>query len=212
MKMPVRPLYLVFTAGAVLFASITTPIKVTCPLDKGTGVITGTMGIQVETIDGKLINRRTFEMACSTIWDEFTYDVTISLVNQNKSAGFGTVMVKFYDPAAIGRIYTSLEEYIQSQYTVAESLEEIMVTAETSTAGKLVEVIHPQRASKMIFFNIPAESTRTIREKVVIWGWEWTEESHVLTASLVNQTTCPYCQGTGKLTIPEWLKIKTGVY
>ena len=212
MKMPVRPGYAYFVAAAVLFASLTTPVKLVCPLDKGTGVITGTMGIEVQGIEGKLINHRTFEMACSTIWDEFTYDVTISLVNRNTSPGFGTVMVKFYEPAAIGKTYASLEEYIQAQSTVAESMEEIMVGAETGTGGTLVEPIRSQRASKLIFFGIPADTTKTIQDRIVVWGWEWTEESHVLTAGFVNQTTCPYCQGTGRLTVPEWLKIKAGVY
>lgn len=212
MKTRVNPGYALFMAGVVLFASLTTPLKVTCPLDKGTGVITGTMGIEVQGIEGKLINHRTFEMACSTIWDEFTYEVSVSLVNKTKSPGFGTVMLKFYEPAAIGRTYSSLEEYIQAQSTVAESVEEIMVGAETGTGGTLVEPIRSQRASKLLFFNIPAETTKTIQDTIIVWGWEWTEESHVLTASFVNQTKCPYCQGTGKLTVLEWLKIKAGVY
>lgn len=204
--------YVFFITTTLLFAVLTSPFEVTCPLDKGTGTIVGTMGMAVKSVEATQLEHRTFEMGCATIWDEFTYKVTVTLENTLTAPGFGTAMVKFYEPLAIGQVFASLEEAIQQKYVEAESLEEIMLTEEISTEGKLVVPVRSQRETKLLFFGVPANSTKTIEDTITIWGWEWDEEEHVVTAVLVNQTMCPYCKGTGKLPITEWLKIKAGVY
>jgi hypothetical protein len=187
---------------------------VTCPLDHGSGVITGTTGVEVLGVEGELINHRTFEMACATVWDEFTYDVKVSLENTTSSPGVGTIMVKFYEPSAVGKVYPSLAAAIQEKAPEAEAAEDIqsMLTLEISTDGTVITPIRSQRATNLIFFEIPAGATKTVDETITIWGWDWQENSHILTAGLVQQTPCPYCQRTGKLPITEWLKIKAGVY
>jgi hypothetical protein len=206
--------YVIFVIGVLLFGVLTAPFKVTCPLDKGTGVITGTTGMKVINVEGNLVNSRSFEMACATIWNEFTYDVKVSLMNEAKTPGFGTIMVKFYDPSAVGKVYSDYSAAIQEKSIEAEALEEtaLILTVEMSTGGAFITPVLSQRATKLIIFAIPPETTKTIEETVTIWGWEWQEQTHTLTAGLVEQTACPYCQRTGKLPITEWLKIKAGVY
>jgi hypothetical protein len=206
--------YAVFIVGALAFGLLTRPYEVTCPLDHGTGVIKGTTGLQIGDVGETLLKHRTFEMACATIWDEFTYYITVSLVNDSSSPGFGTIMVKFYDPTAIGKVYESMADALQQKSVEAEAYEEtgLILTVETSTGGTMVTPVMSQRATKLVFFSIAPKSTKSYEQQITIMGWDWPEQSHIVTASLVNQTICPYCNGTGKLPVTEWLKIKAGVY
>ena len=174
-------------------------IEVPCPIDEGTGVITGAKGLKVTGVEGELVDWEQYELGCGLLWVDFTYAVKISVVNETTTPRHGGILVKFYDPE------TALER---------EVVEQIFAGEGGQAARELgLEFLGTPVERIPIFVKIPAETAETI-EEIVVFTSEYllnAGETHNILADVSGQIVCPYCDGTGKVPIIEWLRIKANV-
>jgi hypothetical protein len=214
MKISVPRGFVYFFIGALLFGVLTASFKVTCPIDKGTGVIAGAQSVEVVDIEGKLIDFKTFDTGCEEAFSEFTYAVKISLVNKTTTPGFGMVAVNFYHPATVGKDYANLQAAIREKAIDMELPEQevVLLEEEVSTGGVILVFVGRPVATKLVFVEIPAEMTKTIEETIQFRGFGLEQITHTVSSKIEGETVCPFCRGEGKLYIIEWLKIKAGVY
>lgn len=219
MKFPISSGYVYFAVG-LLLVTVLTSIKLTCPVDGGTGVITGAGGLKVTDIEYELVDFKTFDTGCQEIYSDFTYAVNISLVNETIIAMPGALLVKFYHPSAVKGsvdLATAIKQRAEEQEAQEQ---EVIVTEEVSKGGVITTFMAPPVATQLIFVDIPANTAETIEETIQFRGFGYEGitgigiggATHAGTvAPPVNTIICPYSQGTGKVTLTEWLRIKAGV-
>ncbi len=192
MKTRVFKSYIVFVLGVILVATLTL-IEVPCPIDGGTGVITGAKGLEVKGVEGELVDYEFLSLGCGLEWEKFTYAVNISVVNETTTLSHGGIVIAFYDP----------ETTIAGPVSGGEGgdvLEEFAL-----------EFLGPPIVRIPIFVGIPAETAETIEEIVEFIGLKLYGETHRISVKVVKEIVCPYSGGTGKVLITEWLRIKASV-
>jgi len=206
--------FVYFFIGALLLGVLTTSFEVTCPIDKGTGVIAGSKSVQVTDVEGKLIDFKTYDTGCEEAFSEFTYAVKISLVNKTTTPGFGLVAINFYRPEAVGKEYANLQEAIREKAIDMELPEQevVLMEEEVSTGGVILVFMGRPVATKLVFVEIPTEMAKTIEETIQFRGFGLEQIAHTLSSKVEGETVCPFCRGKGKLSVIGWLKIKAGVY
>lgn len=192
MKIRVSSAYVWFFSVVLLVAAVTF-IEVTCPIDRGTGVITGAKGLRVTGIEAELVDYKILALGCGYDWQQFTYAVNISMVNETTTQSHGGIVVTFYNPEAAVTGIISGEEG-------GAVLEEYAL-----------ELLGPPIERVPIFVEIPAETARTIERVIVFNGLFLYGETHTILVRMANEIVCPYSHGTGKVPITEWLMIKTNV-
>ena len=218
MKLPISSGYVYFAIG-LLLVTVLTSTKLTCPIDGGTGVITGAGGLKVTDIDDKLIDYKIFDTGCQEIYSDFTYAVNISLVNEASVPRVGALLVKFYHPSAV-KGYVDLAAATKK---LAEEQEaggqEVIVTEEVSKGGMIATFTKRPVATKLLFVEIPANTAKTIEEIMDFRGFGYQEiagfgtegvKHAVSVAPPVEAIICPYSRGTGKVPLTEWLRLKAG--
>ena len=192
MKIRVSSAYVCFVIGVLLVGALTL-IEVPCPIDKGTGVITGAKGLKVTGVEGEFVDFNVIDLGCGGVYYEFTYAVKISLVNEATTPSYGGLVVKFYDP---------------------ESVFEQLIVNRTGYVHNSVEglaFLGPPIAGIPIFVEIPAETARTIERIIVFDGFWYEVMTHTISVEIADEIVCPYCGGTGKVPIIEWPRIKANV-
>lgn len=198
MKIRVYKSYLVFVLGVILVGPLTF-MEVPCPIDNGTGVIAGASGLEVGGVEGELIDLKTLELGCAEVYDEYTYAVKISLVNETTTPIYGAILLKFLVPAealAVKRI---------------TRLELDGVVDLPSEAELLARFPGPPPMAMLIFVEIPAETTKVVEEIIVFQGFRLYSKHHRIVVEIAGEIVCPYSGGTGKVPITEWLRIKASV-
>ncbi len=204
MKFRVPGAYVYFVFGVILVGALTL-IEVPCPIDGGTGVITGARGVEVTGVEAELVELKTIDLGCGELYNEYTYAVKISLVNDTTTAVYGFIVVNFYDPEAILMAPdASDEEWLDYAAIFGMlGLEWEEVPAET--------VIGKPIAGSPIFVEIPAESTLSVERSFSFSGFGLQEITHKILVMTQEEKLCPYSGGTGKVPITEWLNIKAKV-
>ena len=176
-----------------------TTIEVPCPIDGGTGVITGAKGLEVKGVEGELVDFEFFDLGCGEIFNEYTYAVKISLVNETTTPIYGGIVLKFVDPdvaLAVKRI---------------TRLELDGVVDLPSEAELLARYPGPPIMGTPIFVEIPAETAETIEEIMRFTGFGFEKMTYSIFVDMVKEIVCPYDGGAGKVPITEWLWIKANV-
>lgn len=219
MKIPVSNGYVYFAIG-LLLVTVLTSIKLTCPVDGGTGVITGAEGVKVIDIEYQLLDFKIFDTGCAEIYSDFTYAVNISLLNETTITKLGALLVKFYHPSAVKGfvdLATATKERAEEQ-EIGE--QEVIVMEEVSKGGMIATFTKPPAATKFIFVEIPANSAKTVEEIIQFKGFGYQEiagfgmagvSHNVSVAPPVETIVCPYSHGTGKVSLTEWLRLKAGI-
>lgn len=211
--------YVYFGVGVVLL-TVVTGIKMTCPVDGGTGHISGASNLQVTDLEYSLDKFQTFDTGCAEIYSDFTYTVNVTLKNSTAEPVAGALLVKFYDPNAVQGMMSLADVIAQraAEQEVAES--QIFVTEEVSKGGQVATFMALPVASNFIFVEIAADTTKTFPEVINFRGFGFSEVSqfsnggitHVVSvAPPVDAIVCPYSLGTGKVDLTEWLRLKAGV-
>ena len=211
--------YVYFGVGVIL-ATVVTVLKVTCPIDGGTGYISGAGGLVVTDLEYTLDKFQTFDTGCAEIYSDFTYSVNVTLENSSSTTASGALLVKFYDPDDV-KGTMDLAEVIRQRALEQEVPEDqIFVTEEISKGGHVATFLALPVASKFIFVEIPPGTTRTIPEVIDFRGFGFTEVSKVGASGLTHAVSvappmdaivCPYSHGTGKVSLTEWIRLKVGV-
>jgi len=183
--------YFSFVVGALLVGTLTT-IEVPCPMDGGTGFITGAKGLEIKGVESELVDYEFFSLGCGLEWEKFTYAVNISAVNETATPSHGGIAITFYDPE------TAVEPIAGGES--AGVLEELAL-----------EFLGPPIVRIPIFVEIPAETAETIEEIAVFMGLRLYGETHGISVKMVKEIVCPYSDGTGSVPITEWLWIKANV-
>ena len=197
MKIRVYKSYLVFVLGVTLVVTLTL-IEVPCPIDGGTGVIARAQGLEITGIEHELIEYGYYDTGCGLDFEQYTYAVNISVVNETTTLSQGAIIVTFYDPEETQLVTHVIE-------IRGESGAEIIELAP--------ELLGPPKARIPIFVEIPAETAKTIEQIVEIGGFFLPPgKTHRILVEIAEEITCPYSGGTGKVTITEWLRIKASVH
>ena len=194
MKLRVSRAYVYFALGVILVGALTL-IEVPCPVDGGTGVITGARGVEVTGVEAELVEHKTIDLGCGEFWDKFTYAVKISVVNETITPSYGGIVVTFYDPEGATPGYY--------RDTVDAS-------------GEMIHTWIPPFLGvtwqgTLLLIRIAAETEETIEETLVVGGAERGVETPNISADVAEEFACPYCGGTGKVPITEWLRIKASI-
>lgn len=215
-KVSVSSGYIYFAMGVMLLTALTFA-RLTCPIDGGTGVITGAEGLKVVDIDDKLIDYKIFDTGCQEIYSDFTYTVNISLVNEASVPRLGALLVKFYHPSAV-KSSVNIETAIRQRAEEQEAPEQaVVVTEEVSKGGMIATFTKRPVATKLVFVEISARTAETVEETMNFRGFGYEEivgfgtegaKHAVSIAPPVETIICPYSRGTGKLPLIEWLKLK----
>ena len=219
MKIPFSSGYIYFAVGSLLI-TVLTLMRLTCPIDGGTGVITGAEGVTLVDIEDKLLDFKIYDTGCAEIYSDFTYAVNISLLNETSISRFGALLVKFYHPSAIKGavdIATATKQRAEEQ-EIGE--QEVIVTEELSKGGVIVTFTRAPAATKFIFVEIPPNSAKTVEEIIQFKGFGYQEiegfgmegvSHNISVAPPVETIICPYSHGTGKVSLTEWIRLKAGL-
>jgi hypothetical protein len=210
--------YVYFGLGVVLL-TVASAIKVTCPVDHGTGRIAGAAYVQVTDVEYSLDKLQTFDTGCAEIYSDFTYTVNITFKNTSQSASAGALLVKFYDPDAVKGTMDLADAIAQiaAEQEVPESA--ITVSEEISKGGQVATFLALPVATQFVFVEVPGGANKTITQTINFRGFGFTEVSkfgssgvtHVVSVAPPTQAiVCPYCNGTGKVDFPEWLRLTAG--
>ncbi|MDO8716516.1 MAG: hypothetical protein Q7J73_06890 [Dehalococcoidales bacterium] len=219
MKIPFSSGYVYFSVG-VLALTVITLMRLTCPVDGGTGVIAGAQGLKVIDIEDQLLDFKIYDTGCAEIYSDFTYAVNISLVNETSITQFGALLVKFYHPSAVkGSVdLATATKIMAEEQEIGE--QEIKVTEEVSKGGMVVTFTKPPVATKLIFVKMPAKTAQTWEETIQFKGFGYQEiagfgmegvSHNVSVAPPVETIICPYSHGTGKVSLTEWIRLKAGL-
>jgi hypothetical protein len=206
--------YICFALGVILVGALTL-IEVPCPIDKGTGVITGAKGLKITGVEAELVDFFQSELGCGEEWVVFTYVVNISVVNETTTPIYGGIVLTFYDPetAFIGPFETENPIYFEAENPIY--MDE---GADIPVVAGAVEYVGEQIVRIPILVEIPAETAETIEENIVFEVFndlrdvhELYGKPHSIYVKTAEAMVCPYSGGTGKVPITEWLRIKTKV-
>ncbi len=219
MKLPISRGYVYFATG-LLFVTLLTSIRLTCPIDGGTGVISGAQGLKVIDIEDQLLYFKIYDTGCAEIYSDFTYAVNISLVNETSITQVGALLVKFYHPSAVkGSVdLATATKAMAEEQEIGE--QEVKVTEEVSKGGVVVTFTKAPVATKLVFVEMPAKTAQTLEETIQFKGFGYQEiagfgmegvSHNVSVAPPVETIICPYSHGTGKVSLTEWLRLKAGV-
>lgn len=217
MKLPISSGYIYFATGLLLVTALTS-IRLTCPIDGGTGVIKGAEGVKVTAIDSELVDFKTFDTGCAEIYSDFTYSVNVSLVNETTISRAGALLVKFYHPLAVEGTDAATARRERAEEMEAPE-EEIVLTEEVGKGGVIVTFIRRPEATKLIFVEIPAKTAKTVAETIQFRGFGFEEITgfgvggitHTLSVAPPQEgVVCPYSHGTGRVPLTEWLRLKAG--
>ncbi len=211
--------YVYFGLGIIL-VTVVTGLKMTCPIDGGTGHIAGAGGVRVTDLEYTLDKFQTFDTGCAEIYSEFTYTVNVTMENNLSTVAVGALLIKFYDPDAVkGTMDLAAAIALRAQeQEVAE--DQVFITEEVSKGGQIATFLALPVSSKFIFVEIPPNTTRTVHEVIDFRGFGYTEVSKfgmsgvthaVSVAPPVDSIVCPYSLGTGKVSLTEWIRLKVGV-
>lgn len=210
--------YVYFGVGVILI-TLLTGLKVTCPVDGGTGNIVGAGGLQVTDVDYTLDNFQIFDTGCAEIYSDFDYTVNLTVKNPYSTTTSGALLIKFYDPDAV-KGTMSLEEAIARRAEEQEMPEDqIFITEEVSKGGQVATFLTLPVSSKFLFVEVPPNSSQNVHESINFRGFGFTEVSKfgsydvshaVSVAPPVDAIVCPYSRGTGKVSLTEWLRLKAG--
>jgi hypothetical protein len=185
--------FMSFILGFTLLASITF-IEVPDPVSNGTGIIQGAQGLEVTGVEVDLVDHVILNLECGWDFERYTYDVKISVVNETAAPIYGAIVVNFHNPAAA--------------IAGGDINEEGLIVTEGGYAG-LVEALFP------VFVEVDAGTTQTIEETFVFDGLilggvdagTRTWDTHTVTVGTTGEFVSPYGGGTGKVSIPEWLRL-----
>jgi hypothetical protein len=195
MKIRVPGAYVYFALGVILVTALTF-IEVPCPTDGGTGVITGARGVEITGVEAELVEHKIIDM-CYELWDEFTYAVKISVVNETTTTSYGGIVVTFHDPRTATPGY-----FVDTLDPITDDIISVWVPGFPGAPWKKF----------LRFITVAAETTKTIELTLVAEGESFGESHGVWTrnisADMAEEFACPYCGGTGKVPITEWLRIK----
>ena len=219
MKLPISRGYVYFATG-LLLVTLLTSVRLTCPIDGGTGIIAGAQGLKVIDIEDQLLDFKIYDTGCAEIYSDFTYAVNISLVNETSITQVGALLVKFYHPSAVkGSVDLATATKIRAEeQEIGE--QEVNVTEEVSKGGLVVTFTKAPVATKLIFVELPANTAKTLEETIQFKGFGYQEiagfgmegvSHNVSVAPPVEIIICPYSRGTGKVSLTEWLRLKAGV-
>ena len=211
--------YVYFAVGIILATALTF-IRLTCPIDGGSGVITGAEGLKVTDIDDKLVDFKIFDTGCQEIYGDFTYSVNISLVNEASVPRFGALLVKFYHPSAVKSAVDIETARRQRAGQQEAQVQDVVVTEEMSKGGKIATFTKRPVATELVFVEIPANTAKTIEETMNFRGFGYEEiagfgnegTKHAVSAAPpVEAIICPYSHGTGRVPLTEWIRLKAGI-
>ena len=212
MKFSVPSGYVYFATVVLLVTALTSFVSFTCPVDGGTGVIAGLKGVDITDIEGELINFETYETPCAEIYSAFTYAVKISLVNKTTTPANGALVVKFYDTEAkSGNLEVALTKRAMVGAAELPGGEMELTLEEVSEGGMVSTFIRPPEAQRLFFVSVSPESVKTVEKTISFGGFGFQAITHTLSATAAEQTVCPYSNGTGKVPLTEWLRLKAGV-
>jgi hypothetical protein len=191
MKIRAPGSYIFFVLGVILVVTLTL-IEVPCPIDGGTGVITGARGLVVKEVESELVDYEYFGLGCGLPWEKFTYALNISVVNETTTPIHGGLIVTFYNPEA-----EVAAPVLGEGGDVVEEL--------------ALEFLGPPIERQLIYVEIPAETAKTIDDIVELVGLRLYGETHRIGVKMAGEIACPYSGGTGKVPITDWLRIKVSV-
>lgn len=212
--------YSYFAVGILVLTVLTSFTRLTCPIDGGTGVISGAEALKVTDVEYVLVDSKIYDTGCAETYSDYTYSVNVSLTNDTAASEVGALVVKFYHPLAVKGavdLATALQILADQQEAQVQS---VTVTEEVSKGGLITTFIAPPVATKLIYVDIPANTSQTVEETIQFRGFGYAEilglisngTTHVVSvAPPVDAITCPYSHGTGKVPLTEWLRLKAGI-
>ena len=205
MKISVSKGYIFFVLGIILVIFLTY-FKITCPLDEGTGIIIGNPEILVEKVEGELLKYEEYDY-CGDIYGIYNYAVKISLENKTEIPWYGGLVLGFYDPATV-----NIMTYEQA-LDEAEG-DESGLPMGAKERGVVYNFLAPPVSLDIVFIEVPSETDTTIEKNVRFEGLNMERlvmEDPVLWAEVGRKILCPYCGGTGKVPLYEWIRIQVKV-
>ena len=169
--------FLIVTVFALVFGLISF-IELPCPTCGGTGVLTSSEGLKAQVVSSNILSSYIPLTCCDHPEVQYDYDVTLSIQNTTSNSASGTVTVSFYD----------IEPPLSSSDEVTT----------TSVGDFPVQV------------EVPGGQTITVDQQF----------SFIDTSDIINQphkvtvqsgdtetkSTCPTCNGKGKLQFYVWLE------
>ena len=184
-----------FMSFVLGFTLLALPVfaKVSDPVSNCTGIIQGAQDLDVTVVESELVRYKLVSLECGWDFARYTYDVKLSLVNETTSTQYGMVMVSFYDPERTKEITTTVDDM------------EVNVLSQGSPV-----------ASFPIFVEVAAGTTQTIEKTIVLDGIalddgefrvDGTTEAHTVTATTKGEFVSPFGDGTGRVSILEWLRL-----
>jgi hypothetical protein len=211
--------YVYFGVGVLLVTAVT-GLKMTCPIDGGSGRITGAGGLKVTDVEYTLDKFQTFDTGCAEIYSEFTYTVNVTLENTSSAASAGALLVKFYDPDAVKGTMDLADALAQKAFEQEVAENTVFITEEVSKGGQIATFLASPVASNFVFVEVPAGTTKNVQEVINFRGFGFSEVSKfgssgvthaVSVAPPTEAIVCPYSHGTGKVSLTEWIRLKVGL-
>jgi|TARA_B100000315_G_scaffold58871_4_gene53424 hypothetical protein len=219
MKIPVSSSHIYFTIGVLLVTAFTSFTWFTCPVDGGTGILTGAELLKVTDIESELIDYEIFDMGCAEVYSDFTYTIKLSLLNETAVTRGGILLVKFYHPSAVE--VTTEAEAVRIHAVQQEQQEAEVVLAEAvGKGGGIITTTKRPVATKLVVVEVPPGTAKTIEETVRFQGFGFeqiirfglTGVTHTLSVAPPQESiACPISYGTGSVALPEWLRLKAGL-
>lgn len=158
-----------------------------CPTCEGTGMLSGAEGLEVKELEGELIGYELLEIGCYDEWETVTYVVNILAENSSTDVSRGYLYVGFYltvseEEEAAERFWFVIPIYVEIAPETTRTIEEIVVH------GGYMDVIF-----------------KTIKEAIMYEDYYL--KSPRLEVETGQELECPYCSGTGRASLVEWLKV-----
>ena len=187
MKAKIFNSYTYFLFGLVL-VTVASFVPVPCPACGGTGIIEGTTGISVKDIEAELVSHYELGMDCGWDFENYTYDVTLTVENWTSTESYGIILVTFHDPDAS---YT---------LTVEEEDEEVDIEVRGATL-----------LSYPVYVELEPRSEKVIEKRMKFEGVTlefFGNKDHLIEANLASQFACPFHEEKATVTFPEWLRLR----
>ena len=183
----------------VILVGVLTTVRLTCPLDQGTGILTAVKDLKAESVEMELIGMENILVPptgyVNEHWvSEYTYTVNILLINETTKLSQGNVALIF-------------DRRFSSQYIAEMDLDVLNPDDEVRDST-------PSPLLFSVYVEVPAGTTKnyeivyTFRDLPFIdIPIEFQVQPHgAIIEPGIYGLPCPTSGGTGKLSVAEWLQ------
>jgi len=178
-----------FTLAVVLFGALTY-VQLPCPICDGTGWIKGVANLEITDIEYELIHHEIVGLECGWDYEQYTYDVKLSVENNTDTPLYGMINLTFHDPSETRTLYIEMDD--EPEVAVEQ-------------AGGII-------AAETIFVKeMAADTEQTIEETIVFDGVSLEAigaEIHLTKANSAHEFVCPFHGESNKISLTEWLRLR----